>query len=353
MSSPRPPALRQINRAVGAFVLVGALIVVATTLQASRLQRWFDPGDRLMVRLPREGSFGLRERAEVRMLGTSVGSVVHIKLDESGRMTALTEIRSEFASLVRADSKALIKKTFGVAGDSYLDISRGTTAPTDLALISIEARPDEAPTEAIQQVVQELKDRAFPLIEEVRGAIKTWTDVGARLNDPDGQLRKTLVNIEGISEKINDGRGVVGKLLSDDELAEHFRSVVFALDQTIEKIEPVLENLNKVTGDTAEIVGTVREEVRSLPGSMAEIRETVARLRELLGDLKEVSKQLPTITRDVKDAAAGVPALVLQAQSTLLEAEEFLQGLQRHWLFRDSMAPEASDEALRPEEALP
>ena len=44
-------------------------------------------------------------------------------------MTAEASIRRDFFRFVRVDSSAVIKKKFGVAGDSFFEITRGEGRP--------------------------------------------------------------------------------------------------------------------------------------------------------------------------------------------------------------------------------
>ena len=68
-----------------------------------------------------------------------------IQPDES--IYADVRINDSMADFVRRDSKVLIKKRFGVAGDSFLAITRGRGQPLDEQYAVLEARIDRAATE--------------------------------------------------------------------------------------------------------------------------------------------------------------------------------------------------------------
>lgn len=350
--SVQPPQLRQINRAVGAFVIIAAAIGVLFVLQAASLQRWLRPGARISIMLPRDGSFGLKEGGEVRMLGTGVGRITRVSIDDTGRMIAVAEVRDEFARFIRPDSQAIIRKTFGVAGDSFLDISRGSAPPTDLALLTLDAKPDAAPTDAIQQVVTELQTRIVPAIEEVRAAVRTWTQVGEGLSDPQGEFRQTLHNVQAITRGLEEGRGLAGRLLTDETIATGIINLLSDLDAALMRMGPIVDNLALVTADASQITGVIRQEVTELPGLVADSRATIKSLRQVLSDLERVSSDLPEIARDTRDAAATLPAVMLQARATLEEAEALLARLQSHWLLGGS-DPGPRQQPLSPIEVLP
>ena len=53
------------------------------------------------------------------------------------------------AVFVRSDSKATIRKTFGIAGDAYIEITRGFGQPLDWEYAVIEAVSDRKPTDTV------------------------------------------------------------------------------------------------------------------------------------------------------------------------------------------------------------
>jgi len=110
-------------------VLVVVAVLVAVVVWTGRSQRWFKGRVDLRIVLPEDGAAGIRQGSEVYFLGTLVGSVSDVVVDETGRMEAEAGIRRDFFRFVRTDSSAVVKKKFGVAGDSFFEISRGQGRP--------------------------------------------------------------------------------------------------------------------------------------------------------------------------------------------------------------------------------
>ena len=117
--------LRRVNEITGTFVLVVIAVVIAAVVWTGRSQRWFRSNVTVRIVLPEDGAAGIRQGSEVYFLGTLVGTVSDVLVDENGRMEAQANIRRDFFRFVRADSSAVVKKKFGVAGDSFFEISRG------------------------------------------------------------------------------------------------------------------------------------------------------------------------------------------------------------------------------------
>ena len=113
----------------GLFVLAVVALVVAGVVLSGHSQRWFARKYPFDVLLPESGTSGLRQGDEVFILGVSAGLVDDIIVGEDGRMKAHVRVRRDFQRFVRADSSACIKKAFAVAGDSFMEITRGTGDP--------------------------------------------------------------------------------------------------------------------------------------------------------------------------------------------------------------------------------
>lgn len=138
--------LRNTDEWIGLLVLICVGIFVAGVLQAGLLSDWFRPTADLRVMLPESGSQGLAVGADIEVLGTHVGSIRRIVVDPSQRMYAQGELEEQATGYIRRDSKAVVKKRFGVAGAAYLDITRGSGTALDWHYAVIDAVTERDPT---------------------------------------------------------------------------------------------------------------------------------------------------------------------------------------------------------------
>ena len=120
-----PFQFRHVNEITGTFVILVVVVLLAALAWTGRSQRWFRSNVNLRIVLPETGAAGIRQGSEVYFLGTLVGAVSDVVVDTTGRMAARANIRRDFFRFVRADSSAVVKKKFGVAGDSFFEITRG------------------------------------------------------------------------------------------------------------------------------------------------------------------------------------------------------------------------------------
>src|SRR4051794_23699213 len=191
--------LRNTDEWVGLLVVLSFALFIAAVLHAGVLSDWFRPTARLRVQLPETGSGGLSRGGDVQILGTRIGTIRRIVVDPSQRMYAEAELEETATGFIRRDSQAVIKKSFGVAGAAFLDISRGSGVPLDWDFAVIDATTERAPTENIGALVDEIKLKVYPVLEDAGRTMKALADT---------------------AEVISRGQGNIGRIVKDDAMAD-------------------------------------------------------------------------------------------------------------------------------------
>ena len=155
---------RRVNEITGTFVLVVVAVLIAAVVWTGHSQRWFKSRVTLRIVLPEAGAAGIREGSEVYFLGTLVGSVSDVEVEPTGRMEAEANIRRDFFRFVRVDSSAVVKKKFGVAGDSFFEITRGQGQPLPEKNASIVC--NEQFQSALEAAVEEIRGEAMQVLKK-------------------------------------------------------------------------------------------------------------------------------------------------------------------------------------------
>jgi len=293
---------RRVNEITGTFVLIIIAVLIAAVVWTGRSQRWFKGNVMVRIILPEAGAAGIRQGSEVYFLGTLVGSVADVVVDETGRMEAHANIRHDFFRFVRADSSAVVKKKFGVAGDSFFEITRGRGQPLPEKNASIVC--NEQFQSALESAVEEVRRESMLVLKKVNGGLDTWTKLGADLGETRQHLDQLAIHLETMSASVAAGKGTVGKWISDPALADEAQSLLGQANQTLIELRGVVTNLNAASKNVQS--GTVR---------------------------------LPEITEAVANEAKDLPGLVQQTQTSMRELERLIEAMQHHWLLRKLVNP--------------
>ncbi len=288
---PKPFKFRYVNEIVGGFVLLVLLIVVAGVFVAGKSQEWFVPVHEIAINFPPQGSLGLQVGADVQIMGTSVGRITEISVDEDGFMTGVMTVKGDFIRYVRTDSEVKAKKKFGVAGDSYIEITKGDgpMLPPDAAVV---VTADTDITELIEEILNQFQEKTFPVIESVKAALDEYRGLAEDLRAPDKELQMLLANLNAILAGLREGEGAAGRLLSDQATAEQVSSL------------------------------------------LTQVNEILARVQDVLANVQAAADRLPAMAETVEGEVRQIPGTVIQTQDTLRETERLIEGIQRHWLIR-------------------
>lgn len=288
---------RRVNEITGTFVLIVVAVLVAVVVWTGRSQRWFKGNVTLRIILPEAGAAGIRQGSEVYFLGTRVGSVSDVIVDTTGRMEAEANIRRDFFLFVRADSSAVVKRKFGVAGDSFFEITRGEGRPLPEKNASIVC--NEQFQSALEGAVEEVRHEAMLVLKKVNGGLDTWTKLGSDLGETRQHLDQLTVRLETMAAGVEAGKGTVGKLITNTALADEAQKLLARANEAMGELQGVVTNLNAAVKNIQ--AGTAR---------------------------------LPEITDAVANETKDLPGLVQQTQTSLRELERLMEAMQRHWLVR-------------------
>jgi phospholipid/cholesterol/gamma-HCH transport system substrate-binding protein len=344
----RVVGFRYTNEAVGALVLVTVLLFVMALVQAGRLQEWFAPGATIKVLFPEDGLFGLTEGAQVEILGTKAGEVRRIVLDPEQRLHAEVYIRKAMRDFLRRDSQAIIRKQFGVAGASYLELTRGSGAPLDWKYAVITATAERTPTDTVSAFIGELQRKVVPFLEDAQVAIHTLAALAVSLQDPNGNLQRLLTDLHTVTGRLEHGTGSVGRLLSDDTLVRDLETLLKRTNTDIQRLGPLLSALEVAARNAATVTASLDKYAGGLPQLTKRSQEVLASLQEVLTDLRSTTPELPRITKSLAETTESLPPLILQTEQSLDSLEKLLRQLRSHWLLggRQADAPQESSKRL-------
>lgn len=323
---------RYASELVGSLVLVALILFIAALFVGGRIDEWLNPGLNVRIVMPSQGLFGLSQGASVEILGSKAGEVRRIVIQPDERIYVMVHINDDMADFVRRDSEVTIRKRFGVAGDSFVRISRGHGQPLDEDYAVLEARIDSAATESPSELLAELKDKAMPVIEDAANTVHALAALTDGLKDPDGNLQQTLANLNAVTGRIARGEGAVGRLFVEDALIKELETLVAGLNQTLGGVGPVLEDLQVTVGNIAVMSKAISAQSESIPEVSKRMGSVLDSVDAILVDLKRTTPQLPRITRSMADTTESLPMLLLQTQQTVGELELLIRQLRASWL---------------------
>jgi phospholipid/cholesterol/gamma-HCH transport system substrate-binding protein len=324
--------LRYADEFVGILVILAFALFLGAAFEVGLISQWFHRTQTLRVILPEQGSAGLSPGSDVEVLGTKAGEVRRVVINPDQQMYAEADIDEQAQAFIRRDSVAVIRKRFGAAGAAYLDISRGHGAALDWQFAVIDAMTERDPTEDISTIIDQVRDKVFPVLDNLGQAARSLADI-----------------LDGVKK----GQGSVGRLLVDDSLAQQVAAVVESVKEFTAKLALLIDNLQDASREIAQLTHSVNSGQAGVPALLQRLDRTLVALQGPLQDLSRTTQRLPQIANNIQSGTANLPSLLTQAEQTLHNLDLLMAQLRTSWLLGGGPAPPQAPSRLSPTEVQP
>ena len=201
---------------VGLFVFIAFILLAVVVFSISDFYT-AQPHYALRVRF--NFANGVQVGAPVRLVGVNVGEVrtVRIYRDETTQHSyAELGIRLSQGALVEEDSVAYIN-TLGLIGEKYLEIIPGSPGARVMKEGDILAGKDSIPTEQMMETTYRIMKKLEETVTAVHAVIGDPATQEA-LKGSSEQLHQLLERANQVMEKIRQGEGTIGRLMTQDDL---------------------------------------------------------------------------------------------------------------------------------------
>jgi phospholipid/cholesterol/gamma-HCH transport system substrate-binding protein len=198
---------------VGSFVLMAMLALTFFIISITDLSI-FEKGRHIQVVFGFVS--GLGDAAPVRLAGVEVGLVKKLEVftrDSAGGKTTAVRVRVWLKDdvAVPVDSKITINQ-LGILGEKYLEIIPGKSADT-IKDESVVMGQDPVPIEKITESASVLMTKLQTTVDSINNGILTQAN--------EKSIADTLAAIAAVSADLKEGRGTLGKLITDDSIYDN------------------------------------------------------------------------------------------------------------------------------------
>ncbi|HKE35685.1 MAG TPA: MlaD family protein [Candidatus Acidoferrum sp.] len=266
---------------VGLFVLVGLSVLAAAIFYVTG-QGILGPKYRLKTYLPEVS--GLAKGAVVRVDGVEVGNVESIKLlprtagkamDRNRNIEVVMRVDRKFQTDILTDSAASLR-TEGLLGNRYVTVSRGLTGapiPDEGVIPGAEEKAMAEVVERSAEVLGNLSALSVDVRDLIKGVQEGRGSLGKLLTDEQAyrHLNNILAKSEAMVTDIQDGKGTLGKLVASDEMYA--------------KVDKGLDNVNVMLADMRAGKGTLGKLIYD-PTLYDQTKETMTNANSMLRDAR-------------------------------------------------------------------
>ncbi|TWU65545.1 MlaD family protein [Crateriforma conspicua] len=342
-----PYRLRYANQAVGFFLLLILILMVALAFLVLRAGNYFVEQDSYYLNIKQNEIGDLHKGADVMILGERAGSIESIRYVDSTNLVRVNlSVRPEMSRQIFTDSIVSQERRFGL-GNPVLVIRRSDDPDDDRMplppgselenyvgeadAIDLMTREVELVSQSIQMIEQQLR----PTLESIAGATDKLQDTLKATADPAlVQSRQAAESFYQTSETVRP------------QTLETMRTVQDAAANLENKVAGLTDQVSDlVEGDITEALDQVQVSSRSVRDASNAVAQTAESVNEdmavtldtLRGAAEQVQKlavQTQELVAVLQDEAQDLPGTTRRVNDTVSDTQDLVEEIRSHWLLR-------------------
>ncbi|CAK0766277.1 phospholipid/cholesterol/gamma-HCH transport system substrate-binding protein [Gammaproteobacteria bacterium] len=263
----------------------------------------------------------IRKGMAIKLSGFRIGTVEALALDDSARVLVGMKIEDRYLKFIKKNSTVRLAKE-NLIGDGFLDISRGSD---NKAQVKPGDQLSFEPGRDLGEIAGEIRDRVMPVVDQLEAFLRY-------INDPSGDIRRTIAELHTLATAMNGTRAQVDTLLARVD------GTVATVDETVKSTRGNLDHLLKHSDQA--IVAEAGNLLRALNTATTDTNRIITRLdRTLPGILEDLGRTTRQVRRTVDGAAPQVSGLVDDGREIAGGARSMVDGLLSSWPFNTMTKP--------------
>ena len=298
MIKQQDPRFVHLERKIGIFALVAVLGVILVITVIGVQKDLFSAKYFLVFTVDR--GTGFAKGMPVKLSGFRVGKITDMTLNEQAMVDITIEVAKKYSKWIRSDSTIKLVKE-GLVGDSIVEVSVGSLDKSEL-------KPGESitylKTKGLDELADEIAEKVKPVLIEVR-------DIIGYINDPKGDLKKTVHNLEQLTRNLEKTRDNTDQLLitTTRNLESIGNRTTLLLDNTTRKIDAL---------DVTKLNTTLDK----LPPLLEKTDATMVHVKAISAETQKLAEQSFPL----------IPGLMTRTEELMFSTDRLINNMNNSWL---------------------
>ena len=281
---------RNIQFKVGLFIIITSVMILSFIGYVAYKKGFF--AKQHTYTLSSKSGENLTEGMPVVFSGFKIGQVDSLELNSDGLVMIKIKVPDQHIKWIRADSIFILEKPLIGSARIYIATANLNSPPLPETVI-----PQIVEVNDINNAIKSIK----PILEKIGSIADNIETLIANLADPDGDLTKILSNTrnvtlqaDGILKKVDAMAAKTDEQLYGSQgVLAHVQTILKDLIVKLKKIDPVLDNVHKISADTADTTRDLKILRQDIDGMVADINNVVNDIDKLIPLKKETQLKLP------------------------------------------------------------
>ena len=295
---------RHLEQKIGLFILIALAGIVMAVVLVGMQKGLFTKTYSLRFTVDR--GTGFSKGMPVKLSGFRVGRITGMLLNEQAMVDISIEVDRKYSKWIRGDSTVKLLKE-GLVGDNIVEVAVGSLEKAELKdgenLIFVK-------TKALDELADDIAQKVKPVLIEVR-------DIIGYINDPNGDLKKTVHNIEKLTKNLEKTRDGADQLLASTG-----------------------KNLDAIASRSAVLLDTTTRKIDSL--DIAKLNTSLEKLPPLLEKTDAAILSITAVSVETKKLAETsfplIPGLLSRTDQLLFNTDRLMNSLNNSWLLGGSVS---------------
>ncbi len=311
---------------VGIFIFLGLAIFIITILTLGSEKKTFERS--ITVKTFFDDVNGLQKGNNIWFSGVKVGTIRKVTLTGKGQVEVDMNIEQHSRQFIRKDAKAKIS-TDGLIGNKIVEIYGGTLQAGEIESGDMLGNQRLLSTEAMMSTLSKNNDNLLAITNDFKV----------------------------ISSRLVEGKGSIGKLLTNDSIVNQLNVTTLTLKRAAENLQKLSSNAS-VYAAKLNSKGTLANEFVTDTVVFNQLRSTVSQLQEVAATSKEVINNLNTAGNSLNNSlnnlntglnnknapigmllndeksASNIKTILKNLQSSSKKLDDDLEAVQHNFLLR-------------------
>lgn len=314
---------------VGIFIFLGLVILILTILTLGSQRKTFERS--IIIKSIFENVNGLQKGNNVWFSGVKVGAIKQVYITGKGQVEVDMSILQDSKQYIRKDAKAKISAD-GLIGNKIIEIYGGTLKSGEIESGDILVTDGLLSTDAMMNTLSKNNENLLQITNDFKV----------------------------ISRRLVEGKGAIGKLLTDETMVDQINATTLTLQNAARNLQTLSSNVSAYTSKLND-KGSLANDLVTDTVIFSRLSSTVSQLQEVANSSKAAINNLEkagnTLNNGLNDKNSPVGMLLndeqsanrikitLQnLQSASKKLDEDLEAIRHNFLFRGFFRKKARNE---------
>jgi phospholipid/cholesterol/gamma-HCH transport system substrate-binding protein len=299
---------------LGMFVIIGLVVFAGTVYYVGKQNNLFGSTFHLTAQFKSAG--GLKEGNNIRFSGINIGTVNTITLKDSVVIVDMV-IRKKIQEFIKTDATAIVGSD-GLMGDKVLTINSGSFSKTH-----------------VKDGDRILTEKAIDM-NDIMASLQTSVDNAGIIT----------AQLAAFTYKMNNGGGILSKVMSDETFANSLQSTLANLQTTSKQFSKFATAMNSGNGALALVNDrTFSDEIRKTVSNLQNTSDQFALFSTKMNDENGTLSRLTD-----KKIGITLDSTMYNIQQATKKLDENMEALQHNFLLKGFFKKKAKADAKKAEE---